>query len=156
MPKIITIKSHQFENKNKIELSVVSGDYYCIGEVQCFSVYFLEYNTGSYFEDSNQDHHYQVCGTVYFPLTDFLSAIKYFHFYIEYIQQSKETKEFSGILMDLKEIKSIHDSLLEKKDDQTLEIPNHLPPNMKLVFGERQEVQEKFSQSRYLMDVDRC
>jgi hypothetical protein len=47
MSKIITIKSHQFENKNKIELSVVSGDYYCIGEVQCFSVYFLEYNTGS-------------------------------------------------------------------------------------------------------------
>ncbi len=47
--------------------------------------------------------------------------------------------------MDLKEIKSIHDSLLEKKDDQTLEIPNHLPLNMKLVFGERQEVQEKFS-----------
>jgi hypothetical protein len=57
---------------------------------------------------------------VYFPLTDFLSAIKYFHFYIDYIQQSKETKEFSGILMDLKEIKSFHDSLLEKKDDQTL------------------------------------
>ncbi len=65
MSKII-IKSHQFENKNKIELSVVSGDYVPnIGEVQCFSVYFLEYNTGSYFEDSNQGYHYQVCGTVY-------------------------------------------------------------------------------------------
>ena len=119
MSKII-IKSHQFENKNKIELSVVSGDYYCIGEVQCFSVYFLEYNTGSYFEDSNQDHHYQVCGTVYFPLTDFLSAVKYFHFYFDYIQQSKETKDFSGILMDLKEIKSLHDSLFEKETINTV------------------------------------
>ena len=33
----------------------------------------------------------------------------------------------------------------ENKFQEKLEIPNHLLPNMKLVFGERQEVQEKFS-----------
>lgn len=31
----------------------------------------------------------------------------------------------------------------ENKFQEELEIPNHLPPNMKLVFVERQEVQEK-------------
>ena len=122
-----TIKSHKFLNKNKVEMVLDEGDYGTIGNVESFAVYFLEYFDGPYIENGKEDHHYMVCNTVHFPLSDFLSAVRYFQLYIDYIQQTDKTKadsiwnEMKRIPnMRLEEIKSFHDTLFEKKDTQML------------------------------------
>jgi hypothetical protein len=122
-----TIKSHEFTNKSRVELLFDEGNYATIGKVQSYLVLFLEYNKGPYYEGQENDHHYMVCNTVHFPLSDFLSAVRYFQLYIDYIQQTDKTKadsiwnEMKRIPnMRLEEIKSFHDTLFEKKDTQML------------------------------------
>lgn len=116
-----TIKSHEFLNKNRVELVLVQSSYALIGEVSSFAVYFLEYNEGPYLECGKEDHHYMVCNTVHFPLTNFIAAVECFQLYLRYygVEGNLSSTELWNQIkhlptMYLEEIKSLHDSLFQK------------------------------------------
>ena len=119
---ITTIRLHEFKNKNKVELVFEKGDYATVGSVMSFCVYFLEYCQGSYFGESEQDHHYMVCSSVHFPLTNFLEAVKAFNLYVKLFESCEVSYEeaWKNIEkienMSLEEIKTFHDSYFDKID----------------------------------------
>ena len=119
---ITTIRLHEFKNKNKVELVFEKGDYATVGSVMSFCVYFLEYCQGSYFGESEQDHHYMVCSSVHFPLTNFLEAVKAFNLYVKLFESCEVSYEeaWKNIEkienMSLGKNKSFHVSYFEKID----------------------------------------
>ncbi len=119
---ITTIRSHEFKNKNKVELVFEKGDYATVGSVMSYCVYFLEYCQGSYFGESEQYHHYVVCSSVRFPLTNLLEAVKAFNLHVKLFESDEVSHEeaWKNIEkienMTLKEIKTFHDNYFEKID----------------------------------------
>lgn len=92
------------ENKDQITMDMTIGNYACIGWVKHIQFTYNEHHDGNYFddEDSEHDHYYMVCNSVYYPAEEIEQAVDGF---VQYVKYNKKERAISPIGKSLEEIK---------------------------------------------------